>query len=244
VEVVAPSLAKGIFAQHPSTCNGEPFINYIMVNVFGDRGAMSGMDPKVLYGSIHAVLNLLMREDFVSRAMKETVRRIEESTPDLVSFSQSIVDQNPWERAANAVVVDGDQSSAAVEASLFPLIRNFVGYIATPALMGSAFMEYYPTVCQDLWDFDRAFMLLALGLPRWVPIPRLSKAYAARQRLVNGVAEFHRALAATAEGKDPGFHWRDMGDVSETMRGRAKAFREAGLKPEESGPGDLAVLWA
>jgi hypothetical protein len=80
-----------------------------------------------------------MRDPFLSNAIAVTVRRIEEQTPNLVSFAGSVVDQAVWERAARMEVVPG--SIPTVEASLFPLIRNFVGDLASEVLMGRNFME-------------------------------------------------------------------------------------------------------
>src|SRR4051794_40268802 len=80
-----------------------------------------------------------MREPILSNAVAITVRGIEERTPNLVSFAGSVVDQTVWERAARLVLLPS--SVPTVEASLFPLIRNFVGDLASEVLMGRNFME-------------------------------------------------------------------------------------------------------
>jgi hypothetical protein len=84
-----------------------------------------------------------MREPFLSNAIAITVRRIEERTPNLVSFAGSVVDQTVWERAAHLEIVPS--SGPTVEASLFPLVRNFVGDLACEVLMGRNFMEVRPS---------------------------------------------------------------------------------------------------
>lgn len=65
--------------------------------------------------------------------------------------------------------------------------------ISMPSLMGEAFMEYYPTVLDDIWALDDAFNYLAIGLPRWFPIRRLTKAHLAHTRLNAALAELHIA---------------------------------------------------
>jgi len=106
---------------------------------FGDRGAVRSIDPEVIFGDIAKQLHGLMREPFLSNAIAVTVRALEKRTPNLVLFAGSWVDQTMWERAAHAEVVPS--SVPTVEASLFPLIRNFVGDIACEVLMGRDFME-------------------------------------------------------------------------------------------------------
>lgn len=81
-----------------------------------------------------------MREPFLSDAITVTVRAIEERTPNLVGFVTSWVDESSWERSA-ALAVIGEGKRAVVEASFFPLVKNFVGEIACDALMGREFME-------------------------------------------------------------------------------------------------------
>lgn len=111
-----------------------------MLNQFlGDRGACRNIDPEVLFGDITKQLHGLMREPFLSNATAVTVRALEKRTPNLVLFAGSWVDQTMWERAAHSEVVPG--SVPTVEASLFPLVRNFVGDLACEVLMGRDFME-------------------------------------------------------------------------------------------------------
>ena len=74
---------------------------------------------------------------------------------------------------------------------LFSLIRNSVGYIPASSLMGSEFMELYPSVTQDISDVDGGFKYLLLGFPRWVPIRSLTRAPMARFNLLNGIKSFH-----------------------------------------------------
>ena len=136
--VTAPGCTKQILNQRSALSNRE--LTYYMLNkFFGDRGTNRNVDPEALFGDISKQLHGLMREPILSNAIAVTVRGIEERTPNLVSFVGSIVDQTVWERASHLVVILG--STPTVEASLFPLVRNFVGDLASEVLMGRNFME-------------------------------------------------------------------------------------------------------
>jgi hypothetical protein len=136
--VTAPGVTKQILNQRSTLSNTE-LTYYLLTKFFGDRGTIRGVDPQAIFHDIAKQLHGLMREPFLSNAIAVTVRRIEELTPYLVSFAGSVVDQTVWERAAHLEVVPS--SAPTVEASLFPLVRNFVGDLACEVLMGRNFME-------------------------------------------------------------------------------------------------------
>jgi hypothetical protein len=136
--VTAPGCTKQILNERSALSNRD-LIYYMLNKFFGDRGAGRSVDPEVLFNNISKQLHGLMREPFLSNAIAVTVRYIQNRTPNLVSFAGSWVDQTMWERAAHVEVVPS--SVPTVEASLFPLVRNFVGDLACEVLMGRNFME-------------------------------------------------------------------------------------------------------
>jgi hypothetical protein len=188
----------------------------------------------------------LVREPGLSRMLAGTIVACEEHIPNLVSFASSPVDQSLWERESDVDVRHGlrgtGEPDLAVEADLFSLIRNFVGHVATPSLMGQAFMDYYPEVLQDIWDLDYGFMYLIAGIPRWVPLPALGRAIRARDKLIRRISDFHSAMDLAEDGGDPGFEWRDFSDVSDVIRGRHRVWRNANVPPHLRS--DIAILWA
>lgn len=136
--VTAPGCTKQILNERSALSNRG--LNYYILNkFFGDRGAGRSVDPEVFFGDIAKQLHGLMREPFLSNSIAVTVRYIQNQTPNLVSFAGSWVDQTMWERAAHLEVVPS--SVPTVEASLFPLVINFVGNLACEVLMGRTFME-------------------------------------------------------------------------------------------------------
>jgi cytochrome P450 len=110
--------------------------------------------------------------------------------------------------------------------------------------MGRAFTERFPNMLEDLFTFDSKLDAMLLGIPRWLPFPGLPAAYAARRRLLRALAEFHSSFAATMAGKDPGFDWSDMDDVSDFMQTRERAWISAGFSADTAAAENLAILWA
>ena len=172
--------------------------------------------------------------------LSTTTQRIQSQIPHLVSFSEGLVDQSPWERSSHAELVNDD----AVEVDLFTLITTFAGHAMIPSLLGSEFLDAYPETFNDLRKLDSSMRYLLLGLPRWFPIESLASANLARHRLDNSIDSFHRALDKVAAGSKPDLPWRDMSDVSQEMKSRCALWREHGLPPAVKGPLDLQLLWA
>ena len=210
-----------------------------MDKVFGDKGGSRSLDPSVLFGKPHQVIFKLNREPFVSVAAAGTVKLVQERTYNLVSFSRSWIDQNMWERVANVTL---DPCGTSAEASLFPLIRNFVGDLACTVLLGQDFMTNNPGILPDLWTFDAAFNKLIIGFPWW--FPGMAPVYGARRRIHRAVFDLHRALQAVREDRDPGPSWSDLSDVSNVMQERASIFHELGFDPHLACVYNSTLIWA
>jgi cytochrome P450 len=210
----------------------------IMEKVFGDKGGVRNTDPSII-GNLHQILARLNREPFVSNAAASTVKIVQERTNNLISFSTSWVDQSIWERVSNIQV---DPSGTIAEADFFPLIRYFVGDLASGILMGHEFMNNNPDLLPDLFTFDSSFGKLLAGFPWW--FPNMGASYQARRRLVRAVREHQEAHFAVWEDRDPGSKWGDLSDVSNVMRDRARGWRDARVGPDTYAPADFAIMWA
>ena len=128
--IYTPSLIQSIFQQRAPVVSSEAIVWYIMINVFGgDRKRQK--EKSAAFVDLHvAVRNNLLREPSLSSAVDITVKAMQEEIPNLVSFCQSPVDQNIWERSSDPSRCANSsemRSRMVVEVSLFPLIRNFVG---------------------------------------------------------------------------------------------------------------------
>jgi hypothetical protein len=241
--IVKPSLAKSVFALRSSIVNNNAVIYYLMERFFGGpKELRSTVDEAFLFKDVHHLTNLLMKESYLEKAMQSVARGIEARVPELVSPHKPFAEQSLWERAARVESVAGDPE--AVEVSFFPLIRTLVASIASPALMGHAFMENNPGIIQDIWDFDVGMPLFLMQLPQWLPIPMLRKASAARRRIRAAMEDFHTALGKVIDGQDPGPRWKDMSDVSELMRERNRTWRAGGVPLEIWAGGEMSLYWA
>ncbi len=239
--VSAPPMIETLFKKTSSVVDDESFRWYSLTNAFG-----ADWREKQAYLDAHRKSNVSL-SDSLRRDLETTIKAVEEHVPNFVSFSESVVDQNPWERTScvptSLKAGVGSAGSPSVEVSLFSLVQNFVGHLTTTSLTGSEFLEHYPSVLNDLWDFDNGFKYLILGFPRWFPISSLTKAHLARQTLKNGINAFHKALDRTVAGDESGFPSTDMCDVSAVMKERSAVWRAHGLPPGVKGACDLEFLW-
>lgn len=220
----------------------------LLINVFGANKRLKDDYGRACSDAQACLINGLLLEPGVSEFTRKTMLGIQEHTPNLVSFSESIVDQSQWERAADANLQVADVRSIAgplaVEVNLFSLIRNFVGNVALPSLVGTEFLDVYPRALDDLWDLDGGFNYLTLGLPRWFPIPSLTKAHIARRNLLEGISSFHEAIDKVAAGEEPHQPWVEVRDVGHIMRERSSVWRAHGTPSKLKAPFDLSLLWA
>ncbi|KAK5692751.1 hypothetical protein LTS12_028709, partial [Elasticomyces elasticus] len=104
--VVSPSMAKSVYAFRGAS--PSPSVNQIMGNAFGGSGVIRGVDPAELKALHQKVSGLFRREPFVTEVSTASIRRIGRELPYLVTFSRSVVDQVPWERASEMAMPDAD----------------------------------------------------------------------------------------------------------------------------------------
>ena len=168
------------------------------------------------------------------------IKIIQAQAPNLVSFSASMIDQNLWERLSHTSTIDDE----TVETEFFSLIQRFTAYLTLITLLGTDFMVVYPGILEDLSNLDNGMKYLLLGIPRWFPIPSLTKASAARHRLDNAIDAFHRALDRAAVSEELEEPWRDLSDVSDLIKQRSALYRKHSAPPVLKGPLDLHFIWS
>lgn len=239
-----PSLVDTVFESPALSFNGSRWS--LLTNFFG-----ADKRHEKEYLKAHADTSILLQNQLLKTSSHSPSRlnnrlrgRIQDCVPNLVSFSESLVDQNEWERPAYPLLKSKYGHNTSVEVSLFALIRNFTGHVTLPTIVGSEFLEVYPSTLDDLWDLDGGFRYLTLGLPRFLGIPSLTRAHVARRRLLHAIHEFHDALDRTAAGHEPGQPWRDLSDVSGVMTERSAIWRNHSTSESVKGPYDLSLLWA
>ncbi|TKA59830.1 hypothetical protein B0A49_07399 [Cryomyces minteri] len=239
--VYSPSLAQSLLSQKESVAAHHDVSWYIMKQVFGFPARLEKEYNLALHPILAAYQHLL-KEPYLGDMLGVTVRNLEQSIPDLVTFTSSIVDQAPWERGSDIRVLKGVDGQQTAEVSFLPLIRDFVAHTVTPSLMGSSFSDNHPTWTADIVDLDRGFLLMAAGFPRWVPVRTITKAYLAQARLLCTIRAFHVALEKHVRGEDVGPEWRDMSDVSPIIMARQAIYRHHGFTIEARAACELAFL--
>ncbi|KAF2184690.1 hypothetical protein K469DRAFT_727165 [Zopfia rhizophila CBS 207.26] len=136
--------------------------------------------------------NELFKDKHKKQLVFAYLKILSESLPDLVTFNHSIVDQMPWERVAGLEPTDG---TVEVECALFALVNEFLCNAIIPTITGPEFPESYQLLASDLSTFNQSFYALALGYPRWFPIPGLPGASLARKRLLYNLTRFYNELS-------------------------------------------------
>ena len=241
--VYTPGLATALLNQKSSYADFEHVGSQMMWNVFGfpvkeKEKWFNGLKD------LQAGYKYLLTEPHLGRMVAQTTQRMKGRVVDLVTFATSPVDQMLWERTSMVKVKVDAKGEQVVETSLLPLIRDFCAHVANPTIMGSNFLTNFPDVFDELWTFDRGFLYLGAGLPRWFPILKLTRAHIARKKLLEAVYAFHNALEKETLGKDPGADWNDLDDVSPLVRARTEAYRKHNFSISARAACEVALIWA
>ncbi len=240
--VWTPSLIEAVFnIDHASLNSIEPRWT-LLRTVFGADGR--GKDEYVhLYSNDQVCLANALRSRGTtnsSQTTQTTLHAIQQHAPNLLSFAERPIDQNPWEQNANPVL----HNSSLVETSLFELISRFVAHVSLPAVVGTEFLEIHPTTVEDLWDLDGGFKWLRWGFSRIWGIPSLTRAHIARRRLLAALQSFHKAADAVSNGDEAKQPWREISDLSELMKERRRIWKRFQTSPGVRAACDLKLLWA
>lgn len=240
--VWTPSLIKAAFnIEHASLNPIEPRWT-LLRKVFGAEGRGKG-EYVQLYPNDQVCLADALRLRGVSNSVQitqNTLHALKQHAPNLLSFAERPIDQNPWEQNANPVL----HNSSLVEISLFELISRFVGHVSLPVVVGTEFLEVYPSTVDDFWDFDGGFKWLRWGFSRLWGIPSLTRAHIARRRLLTALESFHEAVDTFSNGDEPKEPWRDISDRSNLMKERHWTWKGFQTSPSVRAACDLNLLWA
>ncbi|MDI1492423.1 MAG: hypothetical protein OHK93_003637 [Ramalina farinacea] len=164
---------------------------------------------------------------------------------DLVSFNDSPVDQNLWERVARPQVTEqlcGMKMRAAVKVDFVELIRTFAGHVLVNSLLGREVLEEFPTALSDLSELSSGWKWLATGLPTFLPVPPLTRVVIARRRLLNMLQDLCHNLDLQADGKQLEAPWRDLSDVSALVWTKNAMWRKERLPVKVRASAILAIV--
>ena len=237
--VWTPSLIDAAFYNHHASLSAIEPRWTLLRKVFGANG--SGKDEYVhLYTNDQVCLANAHLSTGSFHIAQTTLHAIQQHAPNLLSFAERPIDQNPWEQNANPVLHDSD----IVEISLFELISRFVAHVSLPTLVGTEFLEIHPITVEDLWDLDGGFKWLKWGFSRLWGIPSLTRAHIARRRLLAALQSFHRAADAVSNGDEAKEPWREIGDLSDLMKERRTVWKRFQTSLDVRAACDLNLLWA
>lgn len=163
----------------------------------------------------------LMRESSLSQILKPTIRNLEENISHMITFLDSEIDLQPWERWARASYV----SNSETEINLMALMRDVLGHASVPALFGRAILEKYPDLLHDIYDMDSGMYFFLMGLPAWTPWPGVMKAHLGRYKAFEAMDDLERALDALTDGKPVDPSWGELDDVSGFIGARHKLYK-------------------
>lgn len=239
-----PGLATALLNQKQSVANSEEVAHTLMERVFGFPKGEHDKYVAALPDLMACYHTNLVSEPCLGEMVAQTAQRCRATIKDLVTANDSIVDQMQWERTSNVKVTTDTSGVSVVEASLLPLIRDYVACTANPTIMGSDFLANFPDFFDGIWSLDSGFLLLAAGLPRWLPIPSLTRAHLAKRRLMDEITLFHEALEKDANGEDPGPKWTGLDDVGSLVKARIPVYRKHGFSIHARAAAEHALMWA
>lgn len=243
--IFAPSMGGSLMNQKHSIANMDSVGKHILTAVFGYPTSKASMQryDQALTG-LNTCYKHLLSDSSLKGMIQNTIDVTKRNIANLVTFSESRVDQVGWERTSNAETITKPNGEQVVEASMMHLVRDFVAANANPSLIGSDFVDNNPEFFLDLWDMDKGFKWLATGLSAWLPIPQIWKAKIARSRSLNAVLAFEKAMKKAANGEDPGQEWQYLENVGPVLTERLKLYRHLGVTMHERAALDLCLLWA
>ncbi|KAI6780781.1 25-hydroxycholesterol 7-alpha-hydroxylase-like protein [Emericellopsis cladophorae] len=240
--VYKPSLATPLMNK-PHSVADESFVSKrLCLTNFGFK--KSDLDLfQVFWDEVGKAYNIMLSGEGLANLVETTATSLKSSIADFVTFNAYPSDQAEWERMAEADVVEhnGEQY---VEAELMGLTKNFVAQTANPALMGTDFCKNFPEYPKYVWDFDAGFVLMAMGLPSWLPWWPLQRAQASKRRQLGCLDEYHEALDKWSKGEEPGHRWENLDDISILQKERVRIWEKHNVPVSVRAAADLGLVWA
>ncbi|TVY49533.1 25-hydroxycholesterol 7-alpha-hydroxylase [Lachnellula occidentalis] len=189
------------------------------------------------WDELNSLFGYFMKDPQLGDVLKRSNSLLEQTIPQMISFVDSEIDLQPWERYASARYISNNET----EIYLCAMMRDVMGHTSVSAMFGSALMEAYPDLLHDTYSFDKGMYYLLAGLPWFTPWPPAIMAHMARSNLWAALDDQQRALDALAEGKPVGYSWGQLDDVSEFIMKRNEVYRKHNFEIKERG--ELSVLW-
>lgn len=238
-----PGLATALLNQKNSHADSEEVGWKLMVKIFGFPSREREVYEESLE-DLKACYRHVLSEPFLGNMVERTKQLTRENVGSLVTFLESPVDLMGWEKRADVEVVETQDRGKVVEANLLELIRDFCAHTANPSIMGTDFLNNFPDFFEGIWKLDRGFLLLATGLPRWFPIPALTRAHIARRQNVEKCIAYHEQLEKWSKGQPTDAKWSSLEDVGSLEKARLEVYQKHGWSIRARAATEHALLWA
>ncbi|OQO03535.1 hypothetical protein B0A48_10199 [Cryoendolithus antarcticus] len=242
--IFAPALATSMLNQPTANAEAETVFKSLMGRVFGWPIVAESEGYDAFLAPLNALYVNFSSKEPLDAMVGRTAERVRAMIGEFVTGNESQVDQTLWERFANAEVKRDAKGEEVVEVDLLELVRDWCARAANASIIGSDFVNNFPEFWKDLYEMDRGFLLLATGLPRWLPIPPLTRAHLARKRMLDSLELFERAVDKHGDGEDAGAEWRELDDVGPVVKGRLELYRKYGISMRARAATELALMWA
>lgn len=244
--VYDPELTDALSELPEEVANGDDISRHLLQTAFGYPRSQADADLyRKIVPDLRKSLEAFTSADLLKQTVSTIADRLRHNIADLVTFNTNEVDQAQWERLAYAAFVEDAAGAQATEADLFDLVRNFVAFTASAALVGTDFIENFSDVWQPFWRFDEGFMALAADVPAFLPVNKAIGARRARGQVLRCMDEFETALETSRQGTYPGPQWADIDNVSPLLQDRLdNVYRKHSLDVRKRASLDFALLWA
>ena len=244
-------LALAVFRRPDHVINNHDGKYMLSVRVFGLQPGDRQMFDNKNTALFNAVTKNLTGEAGVKVAMARATDILGREVPSLVDVDdptanldhQQQEERLPWLRNA-APSMRQSSGSKSIEVDFFALIRDFTTHVSIASLAGADFLRTNPAFIHDLFTFDHGFPLLALNVPRWLPIPLLRKVLAARERMHAATYALHRRMEAVLDGTANAETRRRCDGVSGLFWDRQAIFREGAYPRADRAALDFSMFWA
>jgi hypothetical protein len=242
--IYKPSLAAALFNLQRPAADEQMLANRLLESTFGvnkkDQAIYNKIFPEAL-----ALYKHLGSEPGLSEVTNVAISQVKQNINNLVTFSPNPMDQTEWEKVGDVDVIEGiGRVPLFTEVDLMELTRNFVAITVIPAIYGTDFVANFPDIWKSLWIYNESFVLLATGVPSWLPWPRLLRGKLARRRVLADLYEFNEAMEKHLNGEENDPKWQNLDDVSKLVKGRIELYRQHGVSLDGRAAFDLALLWA
>lgn len=125
---------------------------------------------------------------------------------------------------------------------LYAWLRDRMFRASTDALMGERLLQMYPELCTDFFEFDRYFLSLFFGFPRWT----MPDAYQRRGMMITKLKDCHRRMSEESGGlpmsPDNEVPWEPVFG-SRFNRGRHISYDLCGISADAKAGLDLGLLF-